>query len=306
MHHFRSPALLIAVLSFLVASCGDKPAPVPGGGNRVGVLIVAHGSDSSVWNGMVETLVEEVSGSLLQEPEIEAVEVAFLTAASPSIADQMREFDAAGYANAIVVPLFLASESSRTINYLQYLVGMRSQAKALKQLKNEGYDIYFPRLRVNLTPALDEGNLLKKNVLRRVRELQGDDSGDDMAIVLVGYGDQQFASQMEVLMENIGRYLKIKTDIDTVAYAFCGDLVDYSGEPIVEVIKEAFALEDEILVVPVLLGVDEMLQANTIQAAINGVDIQSKVRYRPDSILPDPEVNEWVIERVRDALGRVR
>ena len=107
MHHFRSPALLIAVLSFLVASCGDKPAPVPGGGNRVGVLIVAHGSDSSVWNGMVETLVEEVSGSLLQEPEIEAVEVAFLTAASPSIADQMREFDAAGYANAIVVPLFL-------------------------------------------------------------------------------------------------------------------------------------------------------------------------------------------------------
>jgi hypothetical protein len=306
MQLFRSPALLVAAIFFLVVSCGGKPAPAPEGDNSVGVVIIAHGSDSSVWNGMVETLVEEVTGPLLQEPDVEAVEVAFLTAGSPSIADQMRKFDAAGYANAIVVPLFLQSESSRTNNYLQYLIGIRSQAQALKQLKNEGYDIYFPRLRVNVTPAMDEGNLLKKNVLRRVKELQGDDSGDDMAIVLVGYGDQQFGSQMEVLMENIGRYLKIKTDIDTVAYAFCGELVDYSGEPIVEVIKEVFALEDEILLVPVLLANDKMLQINTIQAAVNAVDIQSKIRYRQDSILPDPEVNEWVIDRVRDALGHIR
>ncbi len=306
MQLFRSPALLVAVISFLVVSCGGKPAPAPEGDNSVGVVIIAHGSESSVWNGMVETLVEEVSGPLLQESDIEAVEVAFLTAGSPSIGDQMRKFDAAGYDNAIVVPLFLQSESSRTNNYLQYLIGIRSQAQVLKQLKNEGYDIYFPRLRVNVTPAMDEGNLLKKNVLRRVKELQGEDSGDDMAIVLVGYGDQQFGSQMEVLMENIGRYLKIKTDIDTVAYAFCGELVDYSGEPIVEVIKEVFALEDEILLVPVLLGTDEMLQVNTIQAAVNAVDIQSKIRYRQDSILPDPEVNEWVIARVQDALGHIR
>jgi hypothetical protein len=255
---------------------------------------------------MIETLADEVRDTLLQEPEIEAVEVAFLTASSPSIADQMRKFDTAGYDHAIVVPLFLASESSRTNNYFQYLVGIRSQAKALKQLKNEGFDIYFPQLRVNLTPSLDDGNLLKKNILRRVEELQAGDSGEDMAIVLVGYGDQQFGNQMEVLMENIGRYLKIKTDIDTVAYAFCGDVVDYSGEAIVEVINEVFDMEEEILVVPVLLGVDEMLQTNTIQAAINAITIQSKIRYEGDSILPDPKVNKWLIEKVGEALERLR
>jgi hypothetical protein len=306
LHILRSPALLAAALSFFLASCGDKPAPMPEGVSRVGVLIVAHGSESSTWNGMIKTLVQEVSGPLLQEPEIETVDVAFLTASSPSIADQMREFDAAGYDHAIIVPLFLASESSRTNNYFQYLVGVRSQAKALKQLQNEGFDIYFPKLRVNLTPSLDEGNLLKKNVLRRIEELQAGDSGEDMAVVLVGYGDQQFGNQMEVLMENIGRYLKIKTDIDTIAYAFCGDVVDYSGEPVVEVINEVFELEDEILVVPVLLGVDEMLQTNTIQAAINAITIQSKIRYQADSILPDPKVNEWLIEKVGEALDRVR
>ena len=306
MHNFCLSALRVAVISGFLVSCGGAPDPTPQGESKVGVLIVAHGSESSTWTGMIETLVDEVRDSLLQETEIESVEAAFLTASTPSIADQMRQFDAAGYDNAIVVPLFLASESSRTNNYFQYLVGVRSQAKALKQLQNEGYDIYFPRLRVNLTPALDEGNLLKKNILRRVKALQGDDSGDDMAVILVGYGDQQFGSQMEVLMENIGRYLKTKTDIDTVAYAFCGELVDYSGEPVVEVIKEVFELEDELLVVPVLLGVDDMLQVNTIQAAINAVDIQSKIRYRQDSVLPDPEVNEWVIEKVSETLDRIR
>jgi len=301
-----SATLLIALLSFILASCGEKPVPAPQGTSSVGVLVVAHGSESSTWNGMIETLVEEVSGTLLQEPEIQTVEVAFLTASSPSIADQMRKFDAAGYDHAIVVPLFLASESSRTNNYFQYLVGVRSQAKALKQLKNEGFDIYFPKLRVNLTPSLDDGNLLKKNVLRRVEALQAGDSGEDMAVVLVGYGDQQFGNQMEVLMENIGRYLKVKTDIDTVAYAFCGDVVDYSGEAVVEVINEVFDMEEEILVVPVLLGVDEMLQTNTIQASINAITIQSKIRYQGDSILPDPKVNAWLIEKVGEALERLR
>lgn len=306
MHILRSPALLAVVMSVLLASCGDKPAPVPQDESRVGVLIIAHGSKSSTWTGMIETLVDEVRASILTEARVEVVDVAFLTESSPTIADQMRKFDAAGLDHAIVVPLFLASESSRSNNYFQYLVGVRSQAKALKQLKNEGYDVYFPQLRVSLTPALDEGNLLKKNVLRRIQSLQAGDSGEDMAVVLVGYGDQQFGSQMEVLMESIGRYLKIKTDIDTIAYAFCGDVVDYSGAPIVEVIHEVFDLEDEILVVPVLLGVDEMLQINTIQAAINAVDIQSKIRYQPDSILPDSAVNEWVIARVREAVGRIR
>ncbi len=58
--------------------------------------------------------------------------------------------------------------------------------------------------------------------------------------------------------------------------------------------------------VPVLLGVDEMLQTNTIQASINAITIQSKIRYQGDSILPDPKVNKWLIEKVGEALERLR
>ena len=137
-----------------------------------------------------------------------------------------------------------------------------------------------------------------------VEELQADDSGDDMSVLLVGYGDQAFGQQMQATMEGIGRYLKIKTDIDTVGYAFCGELVDYSGEPIVEAIKELLQLEEEVLVVPVLLGVDEMLQTNTIEAAVNAIPTASRVRYAPTAVLPDPKVNEWLEKQVQAAVAR--
>jgi len=156
-----------------------------------------------------------------------------------------------------------------------------------------------------VTPALSESSVLKKNVLRRVLELQAGDSGEDMSVLLVGYGDQAFGQQMQEIMEGVGRYLKIKTDIDTVAYAFCGELVDYSGEPIVEAIHDVLELEEEVLVVPVLFGVDEMLQTNTIAAAVNAVPTASRLRYEPTAVLPDPEVNEWVLKQVAAAVVRV-
>jgi hypothetical protein len=107
-------------------------------------------------------------------------------------------------------------------------------------------------------------------------------------------------------MEGIGRYLKTKTRVDTVAFAFCGQLVDYSGEPVVEAINEVLELEKEVIVIPVLLAVDEMLQVNTIQAAINAIPTSSKVRYKPDAVLPDTEVNEWLVEQVQEAVNRIR
>ena len=155
-----------------------------------------------------------------------------------------------------------------------------------------------------MTPTL--GDVLKKNVLRRVEALRGSDSGEDMGVLLVGYGDQVYGQQMEEMMEGIGRYLKIKTEIDTVAYAFCGNLADYSGAPVVEAINEVLELEKQVLVVPVLLGVDEKLQRDAIQAAVNAISTASMVRYKQDAVLPDPEVNEWVIEKVREAVQRIQ
>ncbi|MBN8280092.1 MAG: CbiX/SirB N-terminal domain-containing protein [Gammaproteobacteria bacterium] len=300
-----SVALVVAAATLLVA-CSKAPAPAnPNAGAKVGVLLVAHGSKSATWTGMVETLAKGLEASSAKLG-VAGTKLAYITESKPSIADEMRAFDQEGYDEVVVTPLLIGNESERINTYVHYLAGIRSEARVIKQLKNEGYDIYYPRARVSLTPALSESDALKKNILRRVLALKGEGSGEDLGVVLVGYGDKVFGQQMEGYMTAIGRYLKIKSDIDTVAFAFCGNLVDYSGEPVVKVINEVLELEDEVLVVPVLLGVDEMLQTNTIQAAINAIPTSSKVRYQPDAVLPDPEVTEWLGEKIAEAVQRSR
>lgn len=297
--------ILTVGLSLFVAGCGGQPASSGDSGETTtGILLVAHGSKSSTWVRMVEELAEQVREPALAKPGVKAVRLAFIEETSPDIASEMKAFDAEGLDEVVVVPLFIGQESTLINTYLEFLSGMRSEAKVIKQLQNEGFELYYPKARVSITPALSE--VLKKNVLRRVEALRGNDSGEDMGVLLVGYGDQVFGQQMEELMEGIGRYLKIKTEMDTVAYAFCGKLTDYSGAPVVEAINELLELENEVLVVPVLLGVDEMLQRDTIQAAVNAIATSSRVRYKQDAVLPDPVVNQWVIDKVGEAVERIQ
>lgn len=297
--------VLIATSIVALAACGRGAPPAERTGLKIGVLLVAHGSKSSTWNGMVKTLADEVREPLLKIPDVSSVQLAYLEESKPNIASEMKALDAEGVDEIVVVPLFASSESTKMNNYLQYLVGVRSEARRIKQLQQEGYEVYYPRARVTVTPAMNESEVLRKNVLRRVLALKGQDSGENMGVVLVGYGDQAYGQQMEAIMSGIGRYLKVKTDIDNVGYAFCGKPADYQGTPVVEAINEMFKLDKEVIVVPVLLAVDEMLQMNAIQGAVSAIMTASKVRFKPDAILPDKIVNDWVIERVQEASQRI-
>ncbi|MAF82545.1 MAG: CbiX/SirB N-terminal domain-containing protein [Gammaproteobacteria bacterium] len=289
----------------LLTACDSGPAPVDPSKTSIAVLLVAHGSQSAQWTKQLETLAAEVREPILSSTNITEVRLAYIDESTPNIASQMRLLDEAGYDEVIVVPLLIAAESVRSNDYMQYLVGVRSAAGQMKQLEKEGFEVYYPLARISVTPSLNEGGALKKNVLRRVLALQGEDSGDDMGVLLVGYGDQAYGQQMQEIMEGLGRYLKIKSEIDTVGYAFAGDLVDYSGEPVVKAIQEILDLEEEVLVIPVLLGIDEMLQVNTIAAAVNAIPTSSRLRYKPDAVLPDPKVNDYVVRIVQEGVERI-
>jgi len=302
---FYSLVLTGILSAALLTACDKGPAPVDQSKTSIGVLLVAHGSESAQWTGQLETFAAQIRETVLGSLPVDDVRLAYITVSKPNIASQMRAFDEAGYDEVIVVPLLIASESTRTNDYMQYLVGVRSAAGQMKQLEKEGFEIYYPLARVSVTPALNEGGALKKNILRRVLALQGEDSGDDMGVLLVGYGDQAYGQQMQEIMEGIGRYLKIKSEIDTVGYAFAGDLVDYSGEPVVKAIHEILDLEEEVLIVPILLGTDDLMQTNTIGAAVNAIPTASRVRYTSDAVLPDPKVNEYIVKIIREGVERI-
>jgi len=135
MHQFRVWGGIIAVAAGLLAGCDSGPPPVDPAEIKVGVLLAAHGSKSSEWKQMLETLADEVREPIMQGSNVAGVRLAYISEADPNIASQMRAFDEEGYDEVIVVPLVIAVESQRTNHYLHYLTGIRSEIWQIKQLE---------------------------------------------------------------------------------------------------------------------------------------------------------------------------
>ena len=281
----------------LIAGCSDEAinatSPKNKAEKKIAVLIVNHGSVSEKWRNMLTDVETSVRDELLSNPKVGDVKTAFMEYTEPSIATQMKAFDKAGYDEVVVVPLFL-TVSSHSLSDIPNILGINADPKVLETLAKEKIEIYRAKARVTISPTLDFTTLLKKNLLRRVKALS-DGSGNE-GLVMVAYGDKDYNQQWEEMMDEIGRFLKIKLDIDTVAYAWCGHLVNYSTEPTEKAIEEVFKLEDKVLVVPLLVAFDPYFQIKIIETATKNVENSQNVKYKPDAILPDENLNQWIID----------
>jgi sirohydrochlorin ferrochelatase len=290
----------------LLTGCSDSEKisteQVENSQKKVGVLLVNHGSVSEKWRNMLTDVDAAVRDELLVNPKIGDVKTAFMEYTEPSIATQMKAFDEAGYDEVVVVPLFL-TVSSHSLSDIPTILGINADPKVIETLTKEKIEIYRAKARVTVTPNLDFTTMLKKNVLRRVKELS-DGSGNE-GLVLVAYGDKDYNQQWEEMVDEIGRFLKIKLDIDTVAYAWCGHLVNYSTEPTEKAIEQVFELEDKVLVVPLLVAFDPYFQLEIIETATKNVENSDNVVYKPDAILPDDNLNKWVIEITNEVVSSI-
>ncbi|MFD2111999.1 sirohydrochlorin chelatase [Thiorhodococcus fuscus] len=289
----------LVLLPLLLSGCGESISEEDGQTAKIGVLLVNHGSHSKGWRDMLIDVEHSVRDRVTADGRIAEVRTAFMEYTEPSISTQMRAFDEAGFDEVIVVPLFL-TVSSHSLDDIPTILGMKADPRVMAKLAEEKVELYRPKARVTLTPMLDFSSLLKKNLLRRSQELAGETA--DTGVVLVAYGDARYNQQWEALVGDIGRYLKLKAGIDTVAYAWCGHLVDYSPEPTLRAIQQVLDLEDRAAVLPVLVAVDPAFQGDIIGAAVEQSPDSSRVLYAGDAILPDPGLNDWVVEIVRKTL----
>ncbi len=290
----RKIGLLIVAFAMLFASCqkGEEKTG-ESADKKIGVLLVNHGSVSENWRNMLLDLDKNVRDQILANPIISDVKTAFMEYTEPSIATRLKEFDEENYDEVIVVPIFLTA-SSHYSHDIPVICGLTSDPKIEAQLKEEKIDTYSPKAKVKITPPLDYNTLLKKNIERRVKALSKD-AGNE-AVLLVAYGDEQYNQQWEELVSEIGKYLSIKTGHESIAYAWCGHLVRYSKEPTKNGIRQLMEQEENVIVIPVLVGNDEYFQRDIIQAACDEVEGHEHVIYKQDAILPDANLEKWVIE----------
>lgn len=307
MRHFKT--LIILAFLFAFSACNKKQETssttmlADASQEKIGVLLVNHGSHSEGWRKMLLDIEVAVKDDIMKSGAISEVKTAYMEYTEPSIATQLKAFDKEAFDRVIVVPIFLTI-SSHTTNDIPNIVGLANDPKVKESLASEKIETYTPKARVTITPLLDYPTVLKKNITRRAKALSNG-SGDE-GVALIAYGDADFNQQWEEMVEDIGRYLKAQTGIGSISYGWCGHLVRYSSEPTKKAIEQILELEERAIVIPVLVANDEHFQGEIIQNGVNMIEDQKRVVYKQDAILPDPNINKWVIKIVEETVADLK
>ncbi len=229
----------------------------------------------------------------MKNPAIKGLSTAFMEYTEPSIATRMKEFDAQGFTHVVIVPLFLTI-SSHTFDDIPTIIGKKVDSHSLEMMKLEKIERYTPKARVEIAPNLDFAGILKQNVLRRLQGLSANPA--DEGLVLIAYGDATYEKQWSALLAGVADHVKGEMGINAYAHGWCGHLVHYDPTKTTEAIERVLESKKKALVVPVLVAHDEMFQVKIIGDGIAKIaDNRSRVSYRPDAILPDPNIEDWVV-----------
>ncbi|PIE50704.1 MAG: cobalamin biosynthesis protein CbiX [Flavobacteriales bacterium] len=291
------------VLALGMMSCNQDKKGVSGE-QKIGVLLVNHGSHSENWRNQLLDLEKKVRPILEENKDIKGIKTAFMEYNEPSIATRLKEFDDAGFTDVVLVPIFL-TVSPHSFDDIPTIVGLKKDPKSLESLKLENIKTYKPKnVKVHMTPLLDFTDILEKNVLARVKALSKDPKNEGVS--LIGYGDEDYEKEWIELFGKVGDYLKTNIGIDKVNHAWCGHIAHYKTEPTTEAIEKILEEKKKAIVIPVLVAVDEDFQMKIIGGGVAKVkDTKEKVVYKPDAILPDVNVEQWVIDITNKEVGKL-
>lgn len=295
-----------AASTLMLAACQQKveqPEAAAKNAHKIGVLLVNHGSRQKAWRDMLVDVEKAVDDRLLALPNVKGVRTAFNEYNEPSIAVQMKAFDDEGFDEVIVLPLFL-TVSGHTNSDITNQVGLKNDPKALEALPKDGVPVYRPKARVTLLETIDSTEFLKANILRRTKALLKDGDGSKFGVTLAAYGDHEFNQQWEALMGEIGKHLQANVGIDAINYAWSGHLVNYSSDPTRKAINQILAEKEKDIVISVYVAYDKKFQKDVIGGGVQASDRPQDVLYNePEAILPDENLNNWVVETVRESLS---
>jgi hypothetical protein len=291
--------LVVALVALVGAlGCRRTVAEAAPAGQKIGVLLVSHGSRSATWRQALTELDARVRDRIMEGGRVAGVRSAFMEYNEPSIATRLKELDAEGFTDVVVVPIFL-TVSPHPFDDIPTIMGKKTDPQSLETMKVEGIERYVPRARTHLTPLLDVTDLLQKNVLRRAKSLST--APEKEGLVLIAYGDETYEREWGKLLEGIGAYVRREAGIGVSAYGWCGHLVHYDPGKTTAAIEKVLAERDKAIVVPVLVAHDERFQVKLIGEGIARVaNAKERVVYKPDSILPDPELERWVVDTARE------
>lgn len=306
----RPISLLMSIVFLallLTYGCSSSTETVPAEmkpiDKKIGVLLVNHGSRSPTWRQALLDLEKHVKDSVLKGGDVKGTKTAFMEYTEPSIATRLKEFDAEGYTDVIIIPIFL-TVSPHSFDDIPTIIGKKEDPQSMEMLKLEKIERYTPKAGTHLTPLLDFTDILQKNILRRFKEISKDASRE--GVVLIAYGDATYVKEWSDLLNQVGTYVEEHTGLKGHAYGWCGHIAHYSPDSTTVAINRVLKNKEVAVVIPALVAHDEMFQVKIIGDGIAKIkNEKQRVIYKPDAILPDPNVENWVVQAAREYTQKI-
>jgi len=297
------PLAIIALMCRCQSNAKEETKADPLANKKIGVLMVNHGSRSETWRKALLDLETSVKDSILKSGIVKGTKTAHMEYTEPSIATRLKEFDKEGYTDVIIIPVFL-TVSPHSFDDIPTIIGQKENPESMEALKLEKIERYTPKAKTHLTPLLDFTDMLEKNVLRRFKDISKDASKE--GLVMMAYGDETYVKEWSELLTKVGQYVSQNAGITDFSFGWCGHIAHYNPDSTTVAINRVLKKKETAVVIPVLVAHDEMFQIKIIGDGIGKIkNDKEKVIYRPDAILPDPNVEKWVIRAAADQVTKI-
>ncbi len=289
---------LFLILILMLAGCTgqqEEPASMEQNDDRkIGVLLISHGSHSETWRNTLFDLEKKVRERILKNEKTDGIKSAFMEYTEPSIATRLKEFDNEGYTDVVIIPILL-TVSSHSFDDIPTIIGQKENPESVEMLKLEKIERYTPKATPHITPLLDFSEILRKNVLRRAKNLSK--NPEDEGLVIIAYGSEPYEKEWRDLFDKAAQHVQSETGIDTYSIGWCGHIVRYSPDSTAAAVKRVLDRKKRALVIPSLVAFDENFQIKIIGGGIEKVDDhETRVVYKPDAILPDSNIEQWIVD----------
>ena len=275
---------------------------------KLGLMIIAHGSPAKQWNQPVLDLENQVK-QLFDEKKItkfDEVRVALMEFTEPSIASVIKDFEDKGITKVFALPVFIAP-SGHSIYDIPTILGLYFDKEMIDELKEEGIKIIDSKINITVGPSLDYENIMKDILLDKVKNLS--DNPEEEALIILAHGDKNFMPIWEKLSNETGNYILGKTGIEYFDKAFVEVGQSFAIDGVSPILK-AFENKKKVIVVGMYLSMGVKNMAENSGFIMMGRTIESKKMFEGKNIvfaehglLPDKRIAEWIVDRAVEWLG---
>lgn len=286
---------LLAFLLMMTVWVNPDTVSAQSGTEKIGILVVAHGSSEDTWNQPVRDAVEDVETPF-------PVEAGFLESVpGEDIPAAVAKLEQQGVNHIIAVPIFVASASGH-IEEIKYMLGIDSSITA-DEAAEEGLEVISHSSEIEMTPALDDHMLVAEILADRIETVSR--KADQEAVVLAAHGTKD-AEELAVWknnLESLGDQLKEIYGFLDVDYGFVA-----LGEPKLRdavQTQQAIYTEASIIVMPMMLS-EGTFTSTKIPASLDGLTY-TYPEAGQRSLLPHDNIAKIISFRVNDAvLGSIK